>query len=122
MQTEEQRAQLRTWLARHEAIAAETRQRLYAVVREHLDPLSDVDAEFRRSVEDEFYAERGLERYTTSDGRTKWLSPEQIERRRTAGPRRPAPAQRDQRQLMLWAVNVGASMIAVVLIYLVVFR
>jgi hypothetical protein len=85
MNHDSQKALVLDVLARREQIASETRHALEErAVAETVDPLAGVDPAVRRAAEDEFYAAQGRHRYETSDGRTLFLTPEEIAQRRRA--------------------------------------
>lgn len=85
MNPDEQKDRVLEVLARRERIAAETKRQLE---ERHtpggVDPLAGIDPAVRRAAEDEFYASQGRHRYETSDGRTLFLTPEEIALRRRA--------------------------------------
>lgn len=85
MNSDSQKALVLDVLRRREQIASDTRLALEErAVVEAIDPLAGVDPAVRRAAEDEFYATQGRHRYETSDGRTLFLTPEEIAQRRRA--------------------------------------
>jgi hypothetical protein len=128
MNADDQRQLVLDYLARREQIAAETRDLL--AEREaavSVDPLAQVDPTLRESAEDEFFASRGRHRYKTSDGRTLFLTPEEIAQRRRARAHRTkskgrfyGPSGDDQRRKWVgYAFNLGAVVLALVVVFLI---
>lgn len=126
---DEQKDRVAAYLARREAIAAETREQLeQRSGASRLDPIEDVDPAVRRAAEDAFYAERGRERYVTSDGRTLFLTPDEIAQRRAARDRRRSKPRRREgalgedhrRRQLTWAFNAAVVLLALALVFLIV--
>ncbi len=118
-------------LARREQIAVDTRRQLEETrgATDDLDPLAQIDPAVRRAAEDEFYAAKGRHRYETSDGRTLFLTPEEIDqRRRSRGQRKKqrgrsvyegSGAADARRKRVSLAFYVGAIALALVLTALI---
>ncbi len=120
-------------LARRDAIARATREAIEARNRGRavIEPLADVPAEVRQAAEDEFYGAQGRTRYVTSDGRTLFLTPAEIERRRGAHP--PDAKRRQRRRASAYnqggdprdrwvglGFNVGVVLLALVVVAMLV--
>lgn len=121
-------------LERRERIAAETRAHLAELdAREPVDPLAAVDPAVREAAEDAFYARHGKRRYKTSDGRTLFLTPEEIAQRRRARGQRGrggrssrkssrtyGPAADEQRRRMVtWGFNIAAIVLALIVVFVI---
>jgi hypothetical protein len=126
MTPEEQRQLVLEHLERRERITQQTREQLEERDKDvALDPLAGVSPEVRREAEDAWHESQGRRRYTTSDGRTLFLTPDEIAQRRRAksgkgdqkgrfyGPR-------GDEQQRAW-VNTGFNVLAVGLALLVVY-
>ena len=85
---QQQRELVLQHLTRREEIKSRTKEHLDTFKAGPIDPLEAVDSEVRQQVEDEFYGSRGRRRYITSDGRTMFLRPDEIEKRRHARSRK----------------------------------
>lgn len=134
MTPEEQKALVLAQLAKRERIATDTRAHLDELDEldggDRLDPLLRVDPAIRRAAEDEHYAAQGRRRYETSDGRTIYLTPEEIAvRRRTRSGRAEAegagksryygPTGDRDRRWLTWGFNSLAVLLAFAVVYLI---
>ena len=128
MTPNEQRELIRTHLHRREQIKERTRASLENPPEGPVDELDSVDPLLFEEEEDAFYKAQGKTRYRTSDGRTLFLTPPQIEQRRRARSRK-AGRQRGRhlysrsseqnRRLIGISFNVGAILLALILVYLI---
>jgi hypothetical protein len=129
MSTDDPRQLVIAHLERRDTIAEETRQHLESLQREPAqDALANVPLEIRRAAEDEYYARQGKQRYTTSDGRTLFLQPDEIHKRQKAKAgrekRKPrhygANASSDlQSSRLTLGFNAGAVVLALLVVYLI---
>lgn len=130
MNPESQKALVLDVLRRREQIASETKHALEErAAADAVDPLATVDPAVRRVAEDEFYATQGRHRYETSDGRTLFLTPEEIAlRRRTRGERahRKGRSQssysalaENHRWWLGWGFYAGAIVVALGVVWLI---
>jgi hypothetical protein len=128
MTPDEQRQLVLEHLERRERIVHQTREQLAEREKEaSLDPLAEVAQEVRIAAEDEYYAKQGKRRYNTSDGRTIFLTPEEIAKRRRAKSRREKRKPRyygihnpeGKRDLLNIGFNAGAVILALMVVYLI---
>lgn len=129
MNPDEQKALVFEHLRRRERIAAETRDQLQSPPHDDADPLHGVSDEVRRQAEDEFYEAQGKRRYVTSDGRTLFLTPEEIAQRRHVRSQRRRRRGRSSyygmssgernRVWLTWGFNILAVGMALVVVYLI---
>jgi len=126
MTPEEQRAIVRDYLERKEQVVARTRDQFEILAEKTGEkPLLKVDPQIRREVEDEYYATLGRHRYTTRDGRTLWLTDEDLEKRRKRRRRKRSrssryygpTSHRDRRKLILWGFNIAVVLMAILVAY-----
>ncbi len=115
-------------LRRREQIAAETKAQLDDRGRDaRLSPLEAVDPKVLEVAEDEYYEAQGKRRYRTSDGRTLFLLPEEIAKRRRARSSRHrkaktgfyGPGADPTRWWLNWGFNLGSVLLAAVVVYLI---
>lgn len=131
MTPDEQKALVLAQLAKRERIATDTRAHLDELGESHaVDPILKVDPAIRRAAEDEFYGAQGRHRYETSDGRSLYLTPEEIAIRRRTRANRADPdhlgraryygatGDRDRRWLT-WGFNAGAVLLALAIVYVI---
>ncbi len=123
-----QRQKVFEYLARRQQIAAATSGVLAERAEvQKIDPLEGIDPAFVESVEEEYYASQGLVKYVSSNGRVRWLTPEQADQRRRSkrstkrtsryyGP----TAMSDQRDMIRWGFNIGAVVLAVFIVWMIV--
>lgn len=127
MATEAERRMVMAHLERRETIVEDTAAALAAEKKTEAGPLDGVDPEFFAKVEEEYYAERGRLKYVSRNGRIRWLTPEEIETRRKTrrknkessryyGP----TADTDRRELTRKLFNVGAVLLALLIVFFVV--
>lgn len=130
MNADEQKAAVFEHLKRREQIAAQTKELLEERPTEVIDPLAHVDPAVREAAEDEYYAAKGRNRYRTSDGRTLFLTPEEIAHRRRARGQRHRPRRAGNtfygasstdrhRKLVGMGFNVGVVLLALVVVWLI---
>ena len=129
MTPEEQRQLVLDALARRERIAAETRTAIADLsAGESLDPLAAIDPAIREQAEDAFYGALGRHRYRAHDGRTLFLTPEEIANRHRARSRKSRAASSSydmlsgderRRTWLGWAFNIGAILLALVIVGLI---
>ncbi|MGC6515812.1 MAG: hypothetical protein ACON4N_15090 [Myxococcota bacterium] len=131
MNAEEQRAFVMEHLSRREQIAQETRDQIeqhHQQLKLEQDPLQQVDPAILAQAEDDFYAERGRTRYTTSDGRVLFLTDTELQQRSRAksaskSRRRPRYYGVDNadssRWWLTWGFNVGAVGLALIMVYVI---
>lgn len=131
MTPDEQKALVIAGLAKRERIANDTRVHLEELGdTSALDPLSKVDPAIRRAAEDEYFAAKGRHRYETSDGRTLYLTAEEIALRRRTRANRADPdhAGRNQnygptgdqnRWWLTWGFNAMAVILALAVVYVI---
>jgi hypothetical protein len=128
MNPEQQRKLVLEHLERRERIAQQTREQLEEREKEvAVDPLAGVPEEVRRAAEDEYYESQGKKRYTTSDGRTMFLSPAEIAQRRRARSGRETDKPRfyglrvddPQRNYVNLAFNAAAVVLALLVVYVI---
>jgi hypothetical protein len=127
---DEQRAVVYDLLRRRDEIAQKTREQIAdRSADSSLDPLAQVDPEVRQAAEEAYYLEQGKRRYRTSDGRTLYLTPEEIAQRRrvrsqrgTRGkrPRFYGPTGTDRRRwLLTWGFNAAAVLMGLAIVYVI---
>jgi hypothetical protein len=128
MTPEAQRQLVLDHLARREQIATETRTQLAErESQDPIDPLGGIDLSVREAAEDEYYAAQGKRRYKTHDGRTLFLTPEEIaqrrrvrtERGRTRGRYYGPSADELRRRWLTWGFNIGAVVLALIIVFLI---
>lgn len=128
MTPEAQRQLVLEHLARREQIASETRAQLAErEAHDSIDPLAAIETSVREAAEDEYYAAQGKRRYKTHDGRTLFLTPEEIAQRRrvrsekgrTRGRYYGPSAEELRRRWLTWGFNVGAVLLALVIVFLI---
>jgi len=129
----------RDYLERRQLIAQKTAERLEASPSPmpSFEIIQSIPLDEREAIEDAFYKEQGKFRYTSSDGRTLFLTPEEIAERQRSKKRKvlrtqtlpPLPGRRNKRSRMhssedeerkrrytLWAFNVGVVVLALALV------
>lgn len=123
---EEQRAVVFDLLRRRDEIVAKTKEQIADRAGDKsADPLGKIDPQVRQQAEDAYYLEQGKRRYRTSDGRTLFLTPEEIAQRRRVRSqrhgRRPkyyGPGSTDRRRWMLtWGFNIGAVLLGLAIVF-----
>jgi hypothetical protein len=128
MTPNEQRELIRTHLQRREQIKERTRASLETPSAASTDQLERVDPLLFEEEEDAFYKKQGKTRYRTSDGRTLFLTPPEIEQRRRARSRKASRprgrhlysrSSEQNRRLIGISFNIGAILLALMLVYLI---
>ncbi len=129
MTPEAQHSAVLEHLGRREQIAADTRAMLERRDDENaLDPLANIDPAIRQAAEDEFYAKLGRHRHQTSDGRTIFLTPEEIAQRRRARTKRQRKSRAGssydhlsgderRRTWLTWGFNIGAVLLGLLIVF-----
>ncbi len=123
----DQKARVFAHLKHLEGIDAVTQAAIADNKVTEVEPLADIDPDVYAEAEDAFYAERGKQRYITRNGRTRWLTAEEIvdrqnrRKKNKARSRYYGPASmQDQRELVRWAFIVGSVVAGLLIVWVVV--
>ena len=128
MTPHEQRELVRAHLHRREQIKERTQAFLETSLSTPADALDSVDPQLFEEEETAFYKAQGRVRYRTTDGRTLFLTPSEVEQRRRARSRRNSrPRGRhlysrsteQNRRLIGLGFNLSAILLALGLVYLI---
>jgi len=122
---DEQKAYVVDFLQEREAIIERTRDRMKKDIAVVEDPLGHIDPAIRQKAEEEFHRAKGRVRYVSSDGRVRYLTPQQIRLREKARKRARKKntyfegAQHKNRKLESLIFNAVAVLLAVVIVWVI---